>query len=212
MVWSKSLILTKEPSNMSDFTPADIPTLTDAQFQSLYEQLGIQFIGEQAILQFNEESKVVLDKSALLNPSIEDLKKLRDQINSLLGDQIELFDSTDSKYEINFAGNRTREMGRVFSHFDIECSGFRCEKVNYYKYLKLEANSNVSNDGWNRVIQYVFCVIATVGLLVVITVVSGGTLTVAAFALLTIAISSGCALVVNGTDRNNAYLKTYEGT
>lgn len=197
---------------MSDIAPADIPTLTDTQFQSLYEQLGIQFIGEQAILQFDEESKVVLDKSAFLNPSIEDLKKLRDQINSLLGDQIDLFDPTNSKYEINFAGTRTREMGRIFSHFTIECSGvFDCKKVNYYRYLKLEANSNVSNNGWNRIIQYVACVIAVIGLLMVITVISAGVITVAAFALIGVAATSGCALVVNGTDKNNAYLKTYTG-
>jgi len=194
------------------------PQFSQAELQGIkgsHEALGIEFIADNAILRIPGKASIVIENSVLFDPSAKKLKEVTESINSLLGDDIEIFDPADAKYSYNVGELKVREIGRVFSHFEIQGPIWDLKKVNYYTYLRVEAESNVPDNTWEQIIQYVICVVAAIGLVVLLTMIPGGQVIIPSFAVIVGFLAAGCLVIVSGvsdTAKRNSYVNSFVGT
>jgi len=194
------------------------PQLSQAELQVIkgsYEALGIEFIADNAILRIPGKASIIVESSVLFDPSAQKLKELTESINSLLGDDIEMFDPDDPKYSYNVGELKIREIGRVFSHFEIHGPIWNPRKVNYYTYLRVEAESNVPDSTWEKIIQYVLCVVAAIGLVVLLTLIPGGQIIIPNFIPIVAILAAGCLVIVSGVSdaaKRNSYVNSFVGT
>src|SRR5271166_3967614 len=101
---------------MRSISLADLPTLSEAELQTVYEGLGFRFVGEEVVLDIAGKNGLILKKSVFLKPSREDLRQLTEAANLAFGDGVELLDPADDQYERMFNGERTRQIGRILDH------------------------------------------------------------------------------------------------
>ena len=195
-------------------TLADGNKIRREHLRHVYETVGVRFDGDgKAILTLGDGSamkSIELDEDMLLQPNREDWKTFTTELNNSIGEQVELFDLSDKSHEFSFEGNRYKNLGRVYHHSEI----IRGRLVKYYTYLTVEAPASTSDHEWTAVLVYVACVIATIGLLTLLTLMPGGQVLVVNFIYIVAALTAGCtalAIAIATSTKNEAYLNQFVG-
>jgi hypothetical protein len=180
----------------------------------IYQENGVVFNEGKAELNIGTGNKLFINEAILLEPSEKNLTDLVKELD-LLEVEYELFDPKDPQYETEIAGVKRRNMGRAFHHWEWDYDVFPPEKTNYYKYMFLEADSSqVSDDAWEKLALYLVCVIATLGILIVLGLVTNGMSVYASIAVFS-AVAAACLAFLDTVSEGaarNARIKTYVDT
>lgn len=192
-----------EPTLSNQPEPIDRDTLI-----RFYESYGITFIdGGKAILSLQGGiiSPIVIDEKLLLEPSAANLVDFKNQLPKDLLELGEPFDPTDEKNEYIINGERRRIIDRAFDHFD-----WRGRR--YYKYLEVVGPASISNVDWEKIIAYLLCVAAAIGIILLLAMLPGGVVLLVNFVPIFAIIAGGCLAVIAGVGnqaKNTAYVRTY---
>jgi hypothetical protein len=173
-----------------------------------YESYGITFIDDgKAILnsQGGIISPIVIDEKLLLEPSAASLVDFKNQLPKELLELSEPFDPTDEKNEYIINDERHRIIDRVFDHFD-----WRGRR--YYRYLEAVGPASVSNVDWEKIIAYLLCVAAAIGIILLLAMLPGGQVLLVHFVAIFTVIAGGCLVIIAGVGnqvKRTAYVRTY---
>ena len=180
----------------------------------VYAGAGVKFgddgtatltVGEGSAIQ-----SIELDEDMLLNPQAADWQSFKNEMDKAMGTQVELFDLADKSHEFTTLNRRYRNLGRIWHHD--EYVGLPPRLRRYYTYLRLEGDLAQSPADWEQILQYVVCVLAAVGLTVLISLLPGGEVVVANFIGIVGLIAAGCFGLVTGVGsqaRNQAWVNTF---
>lgn len=186
--------------------------------RQIYEGAGVKFRDGKATLTVSQGcaiQTIELDENFLLEPQPEIWQEFRVELGRELGAQVEVFDVSevfDMSDQLQFTPDRRHHIfnQRIWHHD--EYVGVPPRLRRYYTYLKLEGDLAMPDDAWQQIIQYVVCVIATVGMLVVLTLIPGGQVVIANFIALAAMANASCLVLVSGVGsqaRNQALLSTF---
>lgn len=182
--------------------------------RQLYESIGVRFSDDgRAILALGEGSairSIELDEKMLFAPQPSDWQTFKNQVENAFGNQIELFDPIDKAHEYTLRGTRYRNLGRIYHHEEWVCCPVK-RRV-YYTYLQLEGSAQLSEASWQQIAKYVVCVVAAVGLTVLLSLLPGGKIILLNFMGIVTVIAAGCLALVSGisnTAKQQAWIVKY---
>jgi hypothetical protein len=187
-------------------------TIQKDQLCSLYQSLGAKFSGGRVHIDLGAKGSLAVDESVFLEPSEQGFAALNETIKREIGVEFELFDPKDKRYQAELAGNYERYFGRVWHHDEWVCCPVK--KRTYYTYVKLTAPmSEVSPDSWEKMAQYLVCLLATLGILVFLGIITGGTSVAASIALFSTVAGACVAAVIalNQSEKEAAIISTSVG-
>ena len=170
-----------------------------SELRSLYQSLGVNFVNGALTIDLGAKGTIAIDENIFLQPSEENFAILNKEIASATGIEFELFDPRDEKHQAEITGNYVRNFGRVFHHDEYVCCPVR-RRV-YYRYVQMTAPmSEVSRDSWEKMAIYLACVIATLGILVLLGIITAGTSVWASVAIFT-AVAGACLAAMESVTR-----------
>jgi hypothetical protein len=186
------------------------------QLRMIYESHGINFQHGKVILDLGAPGKIVFDEDFLLDPNEDNLLSLKETISNEIDIEWDLFDENfDEKVKTEFfnkAGYWNKTIGRVYHHQEWVC--FPCRQRKYYTYLTLSApKSQVSKESWEKMALYLGCVAVTLGILVMLGMVTAGMSVLATVAIFT-AVAGSCLTAMNAVtedEQKAASLNTHIG-
>ena len=183
--------------------------MTEVELKSLLQSHGMVFNGGHVIIDLGATGTLALDEKYFLQPSAKACAELTATIERELGIKIETFDVKDPKYGAKINGNHVRYFGRIHHRTEVTCCPVR--RRNYYKYIRMEAPmSAVSDDSWEKMAQWLACVVVTLTVIVALAYLSGGG-SVAASVPIFIAVAAACMAVmstVNQSEKEAASIST----
>jgi hypothetical protein len=181
------------------------------RLRALYLSHGVKFSEGNIVLDFGAKGTLSINEDVLLEPSEKSVQTLKDTLEREMKIEFEIFDTKDKQFEVRDTLNYHRVFGRAYHHEEWVCCPPR-RRV-YYNYLTMSAPASVSPDAWEKMGLYLACLVTSLGILVVLGIISGGT-SVAASALLFSAVAGAClaalAAVTSG-DQEAASINTHVG-
>ncbi len=223
---------------MSNSMTKDDITKKVEEISGYLEYLDIKVVNDSLELSLPDGNVVYLPIEALVEGSELNLTEIKKEIQSNYSGLIEIYDKEVFSEEYHgmipitedgsvpvtefapkfFAnsGRRHRTMGRVFSHWKWEWRGIHSRKVNYYKYLELHASPGVGDNEWEEIAKMIFCVIATIGLLLLLSMLPGGAVIIKLFLDIFIVVAAICfglsvAQIIGGSAGEKSYVTTRIG-
>jgi small-conductance mechanosensitive channel len=170
-----------------------------SELRRLYESLGVNFVNGSLTIDLGAKGTIAIDENVFLEPSEENFSKLNKEIALATGIEFELFDPRDKKHQAEISGNCVQNFGRVFHHDEYVCCPIRQRR--YYRYVQMTAPmSQVSRDSWEKMAIYLTCVLATLGILAFLGIITSGTSVLASVALFT-AVAGACLAAMESVTR-----------